>query len=139
MEPWPATRAAGDHGRNDDLLADPGLGPGAGLDDDAADLVAEGQRQGMAGGDTVVHEPEVCVTDAASGHLDQDLAGASGGLLPGGENHGGAGLTEHPGLDLHACSVRQRNRYNNTYLPESEPEASREGEARNGIEGRSCG
>jgi hypothetical protein len=71
--PAGAADAARDHGRDDDAEAAPVLGPLAGRDDRAADLVAERQRQGVARRHALVAEAQVGVADAATGDLDEDL------------------------------------------------------------------
>lgn len=102
----PASRPAGrartawEHGGHHGGLSQPALCGGARLHDDAADLVAEREREGMAGGDAVVEEAQVGVADAAPGHLDDHLAGP-GRLLARFARHRAGGRPDDPRRDLH--------------------------------------
>jgi len=92
--------AARNHGRDDDRPAEPFLGPVSRLDHGAGDLVAERQRERVAGRDPVVVEAEIGVADPASRHLHQNLprAGALGSRLG---DHRFSGPAHDPCLDLH--------------------------------------
>ena len=70
--------AAGDDGGDDHRPALPFARALAGGDNAPADLVAEGQRQGMVRADTVIKVTEVRVADTAAGDLDHHLAGVRG-------------------------------------------------------------
>ena len=64
------------HGGHDCGLAFPALGTRTCVDHTAADFVSQRQRQGVVGPNAVVEITEVGVTDAATGDVDDDFAGA---------------------------------------------------------------
>ena len=107
---------ARDHGWNDDAAIKPRLGVRPGLDDCAADLVAERQRKRMPGWNAVVVEAEVGVSDAATGHFDENVPGARL-LVASLAHHRLPWLSDDPRLDAHgrlpvgaAPEVRAANR-----------------------------
>ena len=73
--------AARNDGGHHDVSADPLAGALTCVDDRAADLVAQGERQRMARGHAVVEEAEVRMAHAAARHAHQDRAGGQGGRV----------------------------------------------------------
>ena len=70
--------AARNHRRNDDRAIGAPQSIRAGVDDVAADLVSERQRQLVLGADAVVIIAEIGVADPAAGDFDQDLIAGQG-------------------------------------------------------------
>jgi hypothetical protein len=105
--PAPGAARGTDAARNDrwdhDARTDPGERIRPGINDCAADLVTECQRERMAGWDAVVKEAQVGMTDAACGNLDQDLVRLRN-LVADLVNHWLAGPFNHPRSHLHATS-----------------------------------
>ncbi len=93
--------SARDHGRHDDATPRPFGGAGTGFDHDAADFVAERQREGVARGNAVVEIAEVGVTDAATGDFDEHLS-VGQDLVAGLPGHRFARAVGDPAADSHA-------------------------------------
>jgi hypothetical protein len=68
------TAPARDDGGDQHVLADPCVGAFAGLDDPAADLVTEDERQAGAGLNRPIDESEVGVTEATPRDFDDNLS-----------------------------------------------------------------
>jgi hypothetical protein len=73
---------ARDHRGNDDGPARERLRLGAGLAHDPRDLVAQDERERVAGLDALVEEGEIGVADAASRDFDERMPGRKGPDLP---------------------------------------------------------
>ncbi len=99
--------AAGDDRRYHHPAPDPAVSPVTSLNDGTADLMAEGEGKGLAGGYAVVEEAEIGVADATASHLDQDLARLRllGSEFP---DHGLAGGANGPRIELHGRASELR-------------------------------
>ena len=96
-----AAFTARQHGGHDHGASEPRRGAGAGLDDAAADFVAEREGERMPRRHAVVEEAEIGVTDAAAGDLDDHVV-VAGVFVARLVAHRGAGVLDNPGGKVHA-------------------------------------
>jgi hypothetical protein len=91
---------------DDDVFSLPELGPGSRLDNGATDLVAQREREGVAGGDSVVQEAQIGVANPAARYLYEDFSwpGEFFSFFP---DQRLGGTVGHPGSKAHLLYLQQ--------------------------------